>query len=97
MAPKLWRLPSSWAEEIHLQSRYPRGISVTNGGAGCPSAWPGAGEMRETRPAIVATATKKNVKFLTVFLHSTCFAKLPTIYHPRQRLHHVSPPNRDRE
>src|SRR5664279_5478530 len=60
-APKLLRLPASWAEEIHLQSRYPSGISVTKG-ADCPSAWPRAGAVRVTSADIVATATKKNVK-----------------------------------
>src|ERR1700685_719685 len=62
-APKLLSLPASWAEEIHLQSRYPLGISVTEG-AGCPSAWPGSGAMRMTTPAIVATAVKKQLKRL---------------------------------
>src|SRR5260221_9209831 len=37
-AAKLWRLPSSWATEINLQSRYPGGISATEmeGPAGLP-------------------------------------------------------------
>src|ERR1700690_3400844 len=62
-APKLFRLPASWAEEIHCQSRYPLGMSVTQG-ADCPSAWPGTGTMSARRPAVVANAIKKNVKRL---------------------------------
>src|SRR5580692_9769361 len=61
-APKLLSLPASWAEEIHLQSRYPLGISVTKGAAGSPSACARAAAMRAKRPANVATASKKNVK-----------------------------------
>src|SRR5580658_7822784 len=67
-APKLLRLPASWAEEIHFQSRYPGGISVTKGAPDPPSACPRAAATRAARPATVAIATRKNVK---------CFIRVP--------------------
>src|ERR1700735_5015447 len=44
-APRLLRLPSSWAEEIHFQSRYTAGILLTKIGGEFLSACPNAGTM----------------------------------------------------
>src|SRR4029453_14805331 len=58
MAPKLLRLPSSWATEISFQSRYPGGILVTKMGA-CLSACPDAGAVNASAPPSVAPVTSK--------------------------------------
>src|SRR5271154_1378861 len=57
-APKLLSLPASWAEETHLQSRYPAGFYVTHGAASS-SAFPDAGTIEAATPIIVATETSK--------------------------------------
>jgi hypothetical protein len=51
-------LPASWADEIHFQSRYPVGFSVTYGAASS-SAFPDAGAIEAATPTIVATETSK--------------------------------------
>src|SRR6266581_4761001 len=69
MAPKLLRLPSSWAREITLQSRYPGGILVTKIGAASPSALPDGGVMRQTTLAADAiAASKKIIRFMRYLL-----------------------------
>jgi hypothetical protein len=49
-AAKLCRLPSSWATEINLQSRYPGGIFVTKIGAAESSACRDAGAVNAIIP-----------------------------------------------
>jgi hypothetical protein len=64
-APRLLRFPSSWADEIHFQSRYPAGFSVTYGAA-ASSAFPDAGDIRAATPLIVATET--NIKAILLIV-----------------------------
>src|SRR5580692_99512 len=53
------RLPSSWATEINLQSRYPGGILIPKMGAASSSVFRDARAEAPTTPATVATATSK--------------------------------------
>src|ERR1700683_3578714 len=64
-APRLLSLPSSWADAIHFQSRYPAGFSVTYGAA-ASSAFPDAGDIRAATPVIVATEISKKAILLMV-------------------------------
>src|SRR5579862_4594133 len=59
MIAKLWRLPSSWATDTTLQSRYPDGIFVTKIGAALSSACSDTGAQKATAPASTAPATNR--------------------------------------
>src|SRR5262249_23033713 len=77
MARKSLRLPSSWATEINLQSRYPGGILTPKIGAASPSACPDVGAMEATTPASATTATStKTIRLIRCLLH-TCIEVLP--------------------
>src|SRR5216683_2898603 len=70
MARKSLRLPSSWATEINLQSRYPGGIVTPKIGAASPSACPEAGAMLATKPASAKPATSaKTIHLIRCLLH----------------------------
>src|SRR6476660_1721293 len=58
-AAKLLRLPSSWATEINVHSRYPGGIFVTKIGAACLSPCPDAGAVNANAPPSVAQVPSK--------------------------------------
>src|SRR5262249_25064373 len=71
IARKSLRLPSSWATEINLQSRYPGGILIPKIGA-ASSPRPDAGAVRATTPATVANATSTKTTRLIGRLLQMC-------------------------
>src|SRR5262245_59109943 len=60
MARRSLRLPSSWATEINLQSRYPGGILIPKIGVASPSVCPDAGATWAAAPASATTRTITN-------------------------------------
>src|SRR3984893_2345400 len=69
MARRSLSLPSSWATEIKLHSRYPEGILIPEIGAASPSACPDAGAMSATTPASAPTAAStKTIRLIRCLL-----------------------------
>src|ERR1700733_3320723 len=67
IAAKLCSVPSSWATDTNLQSRYPGGILIPKIGTASPPPCPDAGAVNTKIPPPVATAiSKKAIHFIAI-------------------------------
>src|SRR5262245_55345320 len=76
MARRSLRLPSSWATEINLQSRYPGGIMTPKIGAASSSACPGSRAIKATLLSTPITTSHDTIRLTWRLLQITQVSRL---------------------